>query len=30
PGILNSLKIAAPAAFLGAVLGEYVGGVDRG
>jgi ABC-type nitrate/sulfonate/bicarbonate transport system permease component len=30
PAILNSLKIAAPAAFLGAVLGEYVGGVDRG
>ncbi|GAA3694026.1 ABC transporter permease [Arthrobacter ginkgonis] len=30
PGILNALKIAAPAAFLGAVLGEYVGGVDRG
>ncbi|MCC3267785.1 ABC transporter permease subunit [Arthrobacter gengyunqii] len=30
PGVLNSLKIAAPAAFLGAVLGEYVGGVDRG
>lgn len=30
PSILNSLKIAAPAAFLGAVLGEYVGGVDRG
>ena len=30
PGILNALKIAVPAAFLGAVLGEYVGGVDRG
>lgn len=30
PSILNALKIAAPAALLGAVLGEYVGGVDRG
>lgn len=30
PAILNALKIAAPAAFLGAVLGEYIGGVDVG
>jgi ABC-type nitrate/sulfonate/bicarbonate transport system permease component len=30
PGLFSALKIAAPAAFLGAVLGEYVGGVDRG
>lgn len=30
PSILTSLAIAAPAAFLGAVLGEYIGGVDRG
>ncbi|KAA9132354.1 ABC transporter permease [Microbacterium caowuchunii] len=30
PSILNGLKIAAPAAVLGAILGEYVGGVDRG
>ncbi len=30
PSVLNSLKIAAPGALLGAVLGEYVGGVDRG
>lgn len=30
PGMFSALKIAAPAAFLGAILGEYVGGVDRG
>ncbi|TLP98151.1 ABC transporter permease subunit [Nesterenkonia salmonea] len=30
PYILTALKIAAPAAILGAILGEYVGGVDRG
>ena len=30
PAILNALKIAAPAAFLGAIVGEYLGGVDLG
>jgi ABC-type nitrate/sulfonate/bicarbonate transport system permease component len=30
PGILNSLQIAVPAAFLGAVLGEYFGKIDVG
>ncbi|WP_454858676.1 ABC transporter permease [Promicromonospora soli] len=30
PEIISALKIAAPAAFLGAILGEYIGGVDRG
>jgi ABC-type nitrate/sulfonate/bicarbonate transport system permease component len=30
PSILAALKIAAPAAFLGAILGEYVGGPDVG
>lgn len=30
PAVLSSLQIAAPAAFLGAILGEYVGGVERG
>ncbi len=30
PYIFTALKIAAPAAVLGAILGEYVGGVDRG
>lgn len=30
PAVINALKIAAPAAILGAILGEYVGGVDRG
>ncbi|WP_353808801.1 ABC transporter permease [Agromyces sp. SYSU T00194] len=30
PAILNALKIAAPAAFLGAIIGEYLGGVDSG
>ncbi|WP_293787515.1 ABC transporter permease subunit, partial [uncultured Aeromicrobium sp.] len=30
PGILAALRIAAPAALLGAIIGEYLGGVDRG
>lgn len=30
PSILTALKIAAPISVLGAILGEYVGGVDRG
>lgn len=30
PAVLNALRIAAPAAFLGAVLGEFLGGVDIG
>jgi ABC-type nitrate/sulfonate/bicarbonate transport system permease component len=30
PAIVSALQIAAPAAFLGAILGEYIGGVDRG
>lgn len=30
PSIFSALKIAAPGALLGAILGEYVGGVDRG
>jgi len=30
PGIVNALQIAVPAAFLGAVLGEYFGKVDLG
>ena len=30
PGILTSLQIAVPAAFLGAVLGEYFGKIDVG
>lgn len=30
PSTLNALKIAAPLSVLGAILGEYVGGVDRG
>jgi len=30
PSILTALKIAAPAAFLGAILGEYVGRPDLG
>jgi ABC-type nitrate/sulfonate/bicarbonate transport system permease component len=29
PAILNALKIAVPTAFLGAVLGEYMGATDR-
>ncbi|PFG18756.1 ABC transporter permease [Serinibacter salmoneus] len=30
PAILNALQIAVPSAFLGAILGEYMGGIDRG
>lgn len=30
PSILNALKIGAPASFLGAIIGEYLGGVDVG
>jgi ABC-type nitrate/sulfonate/bicarbonate transport system permease component len=30
PAIINALKIAAPSAMLGAILGEYLGGVDSG
>lgn len=30
PGILSALKIAAPAAMLGAIIGEYLGGIDNG
>ncbi len=30
PAILNALQIAVPAAFLGAILGEYFGKIDRG
>lgn len=30
PPLLAALRIGAPAAFLGAILGEYVGGVQRG
>jgi len=30
PSIIGALQIAAPAALLGAILGEYIGGVDRG
>lgn len=30
PNLIGSLKIAAPAAILGAILGEYLGGVDSG
>lgn len=30
PAIIAALRIGAPAAFLGAILGEYVGGVQRG
>lgn len=30
PSVLTALKIAAPSAILGAVLGEYLGGVDVG
>ncbi|WP_262405994.1 ABC transporter permease [Protaetiibacter sp. SSC-01] len=29
PSILNALQIAVPSAFLGAVLGEYMGATDR-
>jgi ABC-type nitrate/sulfonate/bicarbonate transport system permease component len=30
PATLSGLKIAAPASLLGAILGEYLGGVDNG
>lgn len=30
PSIISALQVAAPAAFLGAILGEYIGGLDRG
>ena len=30
PSIVSSLKIAAPAAMLGAIIGEYLGGLDNG
>ncbi len=30
PAVLAALRVAAPLAFLGAILGEYVGGVQRG
>jgi ABC-type nitrate/sulfonate/bicarbonate transport system permease component len=30
PNILSALKIAAPAAMLGAIIGEYLGGIDNG
>ncbi|GAA3637350.1 ABC transporter permease [Kineosporia mesophila] len=30
PHVFNALKIAAPAAMLGAILGEYLGGIDNG
>ncbi|MGW5643519.1 ABC transporter permease [Saccharopolyspora sp. NPDC003752] len=30
PAVLNALKIAVPAALLGAIIGEYLGGVDSG
>jgi ABC-type nitrate/sulfonate/bicarbonate transport system permease component len=30
PAVVNALKIAAPSAMLGAILGEYLGGVDSG
>lgn len=30
PGILNALQIAVPAAFLGAILGEYFGKIEQG
>lgn len=30
PSVLGALRIGAPAALLGAILGEYVGGVQRG
>ncbi len=30
PSVVNALKIAAPGAMLGAILGEYLGGVDSG
>jgi ABC-type nitrate/sulfonate/bicarbonate transport system permease component len=30
PSVLAALKLAAPAAMLGAIIGEYLGGVDSG
>lgn len=30
PNVLSALKIAAPAAMLGAIIGEYLGGIDNG
>ncbi|WP_236628827.1 ATP-binding cassette domain-containing protein [Cryobacterium roopkundense] len=30
PSVLTALQVAAPAAFLGAILGEYLGGLERG
>jgi ABC-type nitrate/sulfonate/bicarbonate transport system permease component len=30
PGVLTALKIAAPAALLGAIIGEFLGNVDSG
>jgi ABC-type nitrate/sulfonate/bicarbonate transport system permease component len=30
PGVLAALKIAAPAALLGAIIGEFLGNVDSG
>lgn len=30
PAILSALQIAVPSAFLGAILGEYMGAIDRG
>lgn len=30
PAILNALQIAVPTAFLGAILGEYMGAIDQG
>lgn len=30
PAVLAALKLAAPAAMLGAIIGEYLGGVDSG
>jgi ABC-type nitrate/sulfonate/bicarbonate transport system permease component len=30
PAVLTALKIAAPAALLGAIIAEYLGGVERG
>jgi ABC-type nitrate/sulfonate/bicarbonate transport system permease component len=29
PALLNALQVAVPTAFLGAVLGEYMGATDR-